>query len=76
MSISGNLIKGGMKCIGKDQDDSQQQNVLHVFVGPFTIRAVIASNHFRKGEKRVFNNREELVKQHCTSELDCTRNHL
>lgn len=81
-----------MKCVEKDQDDSQQQNVMHVFIGPFTInlttsnphqtlmnvtlRAVIASNRFRKGEKRVFNNREELVKEHYTSELYCTRNHL
>lgn len=45
MSISGNLIKGGMKCIGKDQDDSQQQNVLHVFVGPFTINLTISNPH-------------------------------
>lgn len=73
-----------MKWTGKDQDDSQAQNILHLFIGSLKFSPNPNECHFmgwlqvylKKEEKWVCVKREELVKGYCMSELDCTVNHL
>lgn len=42
----------------------------------YHLKGWLQASSFRKGENRVCDNREQLLKEHSASELDCTRNHL
>lgn len=63
-------IQDRMKRTGKDQDDSQEQNVLHLFIGSLKFSPNPNECHFmgrlqvslKQEEKWVCDKREELVR--------------